>query len=279
MPHEKLEFDDSSSTSSEAVILREENADPIDPILPETNNIFEFELDRLEDKPWLKAGADITDYFNYGFDENTWRIYCARQRETRESYGTASSFRKEDKSSRGRINDGQYSKYHNDYSKGIDRSDVNTRNNSKKYVNDIRNEKDRKYVDSRFNNSKNDEKKLYERRYERYEDSRGDNKVNDEKQTDRYDARTRKQHKYNDNREDERRKDQRFNSDRKYEDSRKESKFDERIRESKYKRDITNSKLDDEKIKESKYKRDIKNSKLDDESKRYNDEKRDTYKR
>lgn len=39
----------------------------------------EFNLDSLEDKPWKKPGADITDYFNYGFNEDTWRAYCERQ--------------------------------------------------------------------------------------------------------------------------------------------------------------------------------------------------------
>jgi len=33
-----------------------------------------------EDKPWLRPGENISDYFNYGFDENTWKIYCERQR-------------------------------------------------------------------------------------------------------------------------------------------------------------------------------------------------------
>jgi predicted aldo/keto reductase-like oxidoreductase len=28
-------------------------------------------------------GADITDYFNYGFNEETWRMYCERQRRMR----------------------------------------------------------------------------------------------------------------------------------------------------------------------------------------------------
>lgn len=40
----------------------------------------EFNLDSLEDKPWRKPGADITDYFNYGFNEDTWRAYCERQK-------------------------------------------------------------------------------------------------------------------------------------------------------------------------------------------------------
>ncbi|KAI9596553.1 Fip1 motif-domain-containing protein, partial [Syncephalis fuscata] len=37
-----------------------------------------------EDRPWRKPGADLTDYFNYGFDESTWRMYCARQKQIRE---------------------------------------------------------------------------------------------------------------------------------------------------------------------------------------------------
>ncbi|XP_069689356.1 pre-mRNA 3'-end-processing factor FIP1 [Periplaneta americana] len=43
----------------------------------------EFNLDSLEDKPWRKPGADITDYFNYGFNEETWRAYCERQKRIR----------------------------------------------------------------------------------------------------------------------------------------------------------------------------------------------------
>lgn len=43
----------------------------------------EFSIDSLEDKPWRKPGADITDYFNYGFNEDTWRSYCERQKRFR----------------------------------------------------------------------------------------------------------------------------------------------------------------------------------------------------
>ncbi|KAG5890970.1 hypothetical protein JTB14_028648 [Gonioctena quinquepunctata] len=44
---------------------------------------MEFNVDSLEDKPWRKPGADITDYFNYGFNEDTWRAYCERQKRMR----------------------------------------------------------------------------------------------------------------------------------------------------------------------------------------------------
>lgn len=33
-------------------------------------------------------GADITDYFNYGFNEDTWRQYCDRQRRMRSEAGS-----------------------------------------------------------------------------------------------------------------------------------------------------------------------------------------------
>mgnify|MGYP002632387958 CR=1 FL=1 len=38
-----------------------------------------MDLDSLPDKPWLQPGADPTDYFNYGFNEDTWRLYCQKQ--------------------------------------------------------------------------------------------------------------------------------------------------------------------------------------------------------
>ncbi|XP_055363714.1 pre-mRNA 3'-end-processing factor FIP1 isoform X2 [Betta splendens] len=32
-----------------------------------------------EEKPWRESGADISDYFNYGFDEESWETYCKKQ--------------------------------------------------------------------------------------------------------------------------------------------------------------------------------------------------------
>lgn len=43
----------------------------------------EYNIEAIEDKPWRKPGADITDYFNYGFNEETWRAYCERQKKMR----------------------------------------------------------------------------------------------------------------------------------------------------------------------------------------------------
>ncbi|RDA85127.1 hypothetical protein CP532_1547 [Ophiocordyceps camponoti-leonardi (nom. inval.)] len=39
------------------------------------------------EKPWRKPGTDISDYFNYGFDEFTWALYAAKQESLRGEYG------------------------------------------------------------------------------------------------------------------------------------------------------------------------------------------------
>ncbi|CAK4641773.1 unnamed protein product [Aphanomyces euteiches] len=44
---------------------------------------FDVDIDALDDKPWRKPGVDISDYFNYGFDEATWREYCIKQQQNR----------------------------------------------------------------------------------------------------------------------------------------------------------------------------------------------------
>lgn len=41
--------------------------------------ITELDLDQLQSKPWRLPGADITDYFNFGFNEYTWIKYCSKQ--------------------------------------------------------------------------------------------------------------------------------------------------------------------------------------------------------
>lgn len=48
---------------------------------------YELDLDNLEEKPWRKPGADITDYFNYGFNEHTWKQYCQKQLSLRAEFG------------------------------------------------------------------------------------------------------------------------------------------------------------------------------------------------
>uniref|UniRef100_H3AVF3 Pre-mRNA 3'-end-processing factor FIP1 n=1 Tax=Latimeria chalumnae TaxID=7897 RepID=H3AVF3_LATCH len=45
--------------------------------------VLEVDLDSFEDKPWRKPGADLSDYFNYGFNEETWKSYCEKQKRIR----------------------------------------------------------------------------------------------------------------------------------------------------------------------------------------------------
>lgn len=42
--------------------------------------IIDIDPDLLDDKPWRRPGADLSDYFNYGFNEDTWRAYCQKQK-------------------------------------------------------------------------------------------------------------------------------------------------------------------------------------------------------
>ncbi|XP_064637614.1 pre-mRNA 3'-end-processing factor FIP1-like [Lineus longissimus] len=52
--------------------------------------IYEFDLETIQEKPWLKPGADLTDYFNYGFNEETWKKYCEKQKSVRLEYNPGS---------------------------------------------------------------------------------------------------------------------------------------------------------------------------------------------
>lgn len=64
-------------------------------------DIYDVDVDGIEDKPWRKPGgmhsvfinsppftvvlADITDYFNFGFNELSWKLYSNKQRAVRDS--------------------------------------------------------------------------------------------------------------------------------------------------------------------------------------------------
>lgn len=157
MDNDRLEFDDSSSTSSEAVVLHEEAKEKTEAPFIDGQHIFEFEIDRLEDKPWLRPGADITDYFNYGFDEGTWRIYCARQREIREDYGTGFNFKKDKAEPKGRKKDED--KYHRGEGKDERRGDYRTEENERNKRRRDDGRKNDRYDDSRRNDRYDDNKR------------------------------------------------------------------------------------------------------------------------
>lgn len=37
--------------------------------------IYHVDPTEFEEKPWRKPGADLTDWFNYGFNEESWRLW------------------------------------------------------------------------------------------------------------------------------------------------------------------------------------------------------------
>ncbi|KAI9801826.1 MAG: hypothetical protein M1825_003199 [Sarcosagium campestre] len=50
---------------------------------PVTELDIDEDLKELE-KPWRIPGTDVSDFFNYGFDEFTWTLYCLKQDKMRE---------------------------------------------------------------------------------------------------------------------------------------------------------------------------------------------------
>ncbi len=58
-------------------------ANPIHPTTgkPILSTDFDTDFPTESSKPWRKPGSDITDYFNYGFDEFTWASYCLKQQQ------------------------------------------------------------------------------------------------------------------------------------------------------------------------------------------------------
>lgn len=48
-------------------------------------SIYEVDIDKLPKKPWRKdcTPQELSQYFNYGFDEATWRLYCEMLKENK----------------------------------------------------------------------------------------------------------------------------------------------------------------------------------------------------
>ncbi|KAL1971378.1 hypothetical protein VTN77DRAFT_331 [Rasamsonia byssochlamydoides] len=61
------------------------NANPVHPVTgkPLLSTDLDNDFPTEDDKPWRRPGSDISDYFNYGFDEFTWASYCLKQQELR----------------------------------------------------------------------------------------------------------------------------------------------------------------------------------------------------
>lgn len=45
----------------------------------QTTATFGYDIAQMTHRPWAEPGAKLSDYFNYGFNEDSWRAYCARQ--------------------------------------------------------------------------------------------------------------------------------------------------------------------------------------------------------
>ncbi|KAJ5256860.1 hypothetical protein N7478_012964 [Penicillium angulare] len=64
------------------------NGNPLHPSTGKTIMATDMDTDfPTDDKPWRRPGSDISDYFNYGFDEFTWVSYCLKQQEVRKEVG------------------------------------------------------------------------------------------------------------------------------------------------------------------------------------------------
>ncbi|KAM0465081.1 hypothetical protein ACHAPV_002076 [Trichoderma viride] len=78
--------DQTSAAASKSTI--DINAIPVHPAAGKPITQINIDEDLPDnDKPWRKPGTDISDYFNYGFDEFTWALYAAKQESTRGEFG------------------------------------------------------------------------------------------------------------------------------------------------------------------------------------------------
>lgn len=54
---------------------------PSVPAMLDGRSIFDVDMSNMAEKPWRRPGSDLSDWFNYGFDEISWEAYCYRRRE------------------------------------------------------------------------------------------------------------------------------------------------------------------------------------------------------
>ncbi|KAI5188543.1 hypothetical protein NECID01_0156 [Nematocida sp. AWRm77] len=80
-------YRDENEDSSEDFEITLENEQEAPSETADLLNTYGIDSDTIADKPWKKPGEDITDYFNYGFNEVTWKEYISKQKGIREEYG------------------------------------------------------------------------------------------------------------------------------------------------------------------------------------------------
>ncbi|CCH40591.1 Pre-mRNA polyadenylation factor FIP1 [Wickerhamomyces ciferrii] len=82
----QTEDSNKESTTTEATITRVPGI--------ELNKVGDYEgkpitsinLQDLKEKPWRQPGTDVSEYFNFGFDEFTWTAYCSKQDKLRSDF-------------------------------------------------------------------------------------------------------------------------------------------------------------------------------------------------
>jgi len=57
-----------------------EDARPGSPSGGDLPLIYDVDPSSLANRPWRKPGADLTDWFNYGFNEESWKLYGEKKR-------------------------------------------------------------------------------------------------------------------------------------------------------------------------------------------------------
>ncbi|KAL4318387.1 hypothetical protein GQ457_18G002760 [Hibiscus cannabinus] len=55
----------------------------LDFTLPSHKTIFEVDIDSFEEKPWNYPGVDVSDFFNFGLNEESWKDYCKQLEQRR----------------------------------------------------------------------------------------------------------------------------------------------------------------------------------------------------
>ncbi|KAF9566947.1 Fip1-domain-containing protein [Agrocybe pediades] len=82
--HQEQKVDDGIDTSTLPPVTKPPSHPDIDPNqtgIFDGRSILEVDINALADKPWRRPGSDISDWFNYGFDEISWEAYCYRRRD------------------------------------------------------------------------------------------------------------------------------------------------------------------------------------------------------
>jgi hypothetical protein len=44
--------------------------------LPSHKTIFDVDIESFDEKPWKYPNVDVSDFFNFGLNEESWKDYC-----------------------------------------------------------------------------------------------------------------------------------------------------------------------------------------------------------